>query len=161
MPQHILHMQQPRPSRSLSGAQTCSPDWIAPHILLPAHPRIELIGIRDIDTRLREDPDVAGYSTPYFPLYEQLASLFRRDAFPALRFVRDLSTESHHMRTVRPPPRITQFWTQVAARSAAHGVWFEDCNGVNITPARCSRDWMQMLLDISHAQAAHTRLEEL
>ncbi|KAJ2966313.1 hypothetical protein NUW54_g13845 [Trametes sanguinea] len=33
-----------------------SPDWIAPHILLPAHPKVELIGIRDIDTRLLEDP---------------------------------------------------------------------------------------------------------
>ncbi|KAH8077486.1 hypothetical protein BXZ70DRAFT_696804 [Cristinia sonorae] len=78
-----------------------SPDWITPHILLPAHPNVELIGIRDIDKRLREDPDFehAGAGvTPYFPLYEQLVSLLRRDAFPQLRFVRDLSVESAGLR---------------------------------------------------------------
>ena len=85
-----------------------SPDWIAPHILLPTHPRVELIGIRDIDTRLREDPDVVGTNTPYFPLYEQLSSLLRRDAFPNLRYVRDMSEESHRMRMVQPDERV--FW---------------------------------------------------
>ncbi|KAI0650902.1 hypothetical protein C8Q79DRAFT_998634 [Trametes meyenii] len=132
-----------------------SPDWIAPHILLPSHPRVELIGIRDIDTRLLEDPmtpldarqpygaDVddklfdallcADADTPCFPLFEQISSLLRRDAFPALRFVRDLSTESHRMRTVRPHPRVLQFWRKAVARCAERGVWFEDCTGVNIT----------------------------
>lgn len=89
-----------------------SPDWITPHILLPSHPSVELIGIRDIDKRLREDPDFdhAGAGvTPYFPLYEQLVSLLRRDAFPSLRFVRDLSVQSQEMRVwaaqaiARPP----------------------------------------------------------
>ncbi|KAI0832885.1 hypothetical protein BC628DRAFT_1407258 [Trametes gibbosa] len=141
-----------------------SPDWIAPHILLPSHPRVELIGIRDINTRLLEDPltPLDAYRTPYtypyscgadasmddvlfdalmcddadtpcFPLFEQISSLLRRDAFPALRFVRDLSTESHRMRTVRPHPRVLQFWRKVVACCAERGVWFEDCSGVNIT----------------------------
>ncbi|KAI9057669.1 hypothetical protein FKP32DRAFT_1583301 [Trametes sanguinea] len=141
-----------------------SPDWIAPHILLPAHPKVELIGIRDIDTRLLEDPLTplhayqpplsssnsssgadgmddalfdalmcADADTPCFPLFEQISSLLRRDAFPALRFVRDLSAESDRLRTARPHPRVLQFWRKVVARCAEHGVWFEDCRGVNIT----------------------------
>ncbi|KAH9854877.1 hypothetical protein C2E23DRAFT_41674 [Lenzites betulinus] len=141
-----------------------SPDWIAPHILLPSHPRVELIGIRDINTRLLEDPltPLDAYNTSYahpydcgadalkedalfdalmcedadtpcFPLFEQISSLLRRDAFPALRFVRDLSPESHRMRTVRPHPRVLQFWRKAVARCAERGVWFEDCTGVNIT----------------------------
>ncbi|KAF7342764.1 hypothetical protein MSAN_01991600 [Mycena sanguinolenta] len=31
------------------------PDWIAPHLLLPAHPTVTLIGIRNTDARLRDD----------------------------------------------------------------------------------------------------------
>ncbi|KAI0677713.1 hypothetical protein C8Q78DRAFT_106397 [Trametes maxima] len=174
-PQHLLALQQQNQNQHqppVPLAEWCpnlreficsadaewhwqSPDWIAPHILLPSHPRVELIGIRDIDTRLLEDPmtpldarqpygaDVddklfdallcADADTPCFPLFEQISSLLRRDAFPALRFVRDLSTESHRMRTVRPHPRVLQFWRKAVARCAERGVWFEDCTGVNIT----------------------------
>ncbi|KAI8989877.1 hypothetical protein BD414DRAFT_514678 [Trametes punicea] len=177
-PQHLLVLQQQNQNQqppTVPLAEWCpnlreficsadaewhwqSPDWIAPHILLPAHPRVELIGIRDIDTRLLEDPLTpldagaaygadastmddalfdalmcADADTPCFPLFEQISSLLRRDAFPALRFVRDLSAESHRMRTVRPHPRVLQFWRKVVARCAEHGVWFEDCTGVNIT----------------------------
>ena len=137
-----------------------SPDWIAPHILLPAHPRVELIGIRDIDTRLLEYPisspldadstssstnlsydalDVDDADTPYFLLYEQISSLLSRDAFPNLRFVRDLSAESHRMRTVRPSARVLQFWKKVVARCAERAVWFEDCTGVNVTQSALRR----------------------
>ena len=121
-----------------------SPDWIAPHILLPAHPRVELIAIRDIDTRLRSDPaanasyDSLDAATPYFLLSEQISSLLRRDAFPALRFVRDLSQESHRMRT-HPSPRVLQFWKKVVARCAERGVWLEDCTGVNVTQGALRR----------------------
>ncbi|KAI0371443.1 hypothetical protein BV20DRAFT_1051471 [Pilatotrama ljubarskyi] len=177
-PQHLLVLQQQNQNQqqpAIPLAEWCpnlreficsadaewhwqSPDWIAPHILLPSHPRVELIGIRDIDTRLLEDPMTPldardPYSgpesmddklfdalimcddadTPCFPLFEQISSLLRRDAFPALRFVRDLSAESHQMRTVRPHPRVLQFWRKVVARCAERGVWFEDCTGVNIT----------------------------
>ncbi|KAI0329647.1 hypothetical protein GY45DRAFT_854246 [Cubamyces sp. BRFM 1775] len=180
-PQHLLVLQQQNQQQqqpSIPLAEWCpnlreficsadaewhwqSPDWIAPHILLPAHPRVELIGIRDIDTRLLEDPLTphdswssrsasaegwetvddtlfdalmcADADTPCFPLFEQISSLLRRDAFPALRFVRDLSAESDRLRTVRPHPRVLQFWRKVVAKCAEHGVWLEDCTGVNIT----------------------------
>ncbi|KAH6901783.1 hypothetical protein BKA70DRAFT_681499 [Coprinopsis sp. MPI-PUGE-AT-0042] len=31
-----------------------NPDWIAPHVLLPAHPTVEVIGVRDIEKRIHE-----------------------------------------------------------------------------------------------------------
>ncbi|KAI0722550.1 hypothetical protein C8Q76DRAFT_365271 [Earliella scabrosa] len=171
-PQHLVALQQQQQQQpSVPLAEWCpnlreficsadaewhwqSPDWIAPHILLPAHPRVELIGIRDIDTRLREDPispvdaerwyeafenddDIS--DTPYFLLYEQISSLLRGDAFPNLRFVRDLSAESHKMRMERPHPRILQFWKKVVARCAERAVWFEDCTGVNVTQGALRR----------------------
>jgi hypothetical protein len=113
-----------------------SPDWIAPHILLPSHPKLELIGIRDIDTRLLNDPDIPDcitYDTPFFPLYEQICSLLQRDAFPNLRYVRDLSHCSHHLRTRDPSERVLGFWVKLISRCREREVWFEDCNGVNIT----------------------------
>ncbi|CCM03038.1 uncharacterized protein FIBRA_05155 [Fibroporia radiculosa] len=113
-----------------------APDWIAPHVLLPSHPTVELIAIRDIDIRLRDDPHVfEGGETAggaYFLLCEQMSVLLRRDAFPNLRFVRDVSAESHLMRTIRPAERVTQFWTTVLRRCQERGIWMEDYHGVNI-----------------------------
>ncbi|KAJ7929792.1 hypothetical protein B0H13DRAFT_2310176 [Mycena leptocephala] len=37
------------------GAHTRRPDWITPHLLLPVHLTLALIGIRGIDTRLWDD----------------------------------------------------------------------------------------------------------
>lgn len=108
-----------------------SPDWIPAHVLLPAHPTVELIGIRNIDVRFREDPDISG--EPFFTLYEQLSSLLELDAFPNLRFVRDLSRASDAMRSYRPSSRVLQFWQRVVDRCSSRRVWFEDCNGVNVT----------------------------
>ena len=169
VPQHLVALQQQNQPRPVPLAEWCpnlreficsadaewhwqSPDWIAPHILLPAHPRIELIGIRDIDTRLREDPPIAltdagaglgrggdGDATPYFLLLAQISSLLRADAFPHLRFVRDLSAASDAMRAVRPHPRVLQFWKTVVARCAERAVWLEDCRGVNITQSALRR----------------------
>ena len=113
-----------------------SPDWIAPHVLLPSHPTLQLIAIRDIDTRLLNpefsdnDDDL---DTPFFPLIEQIYSLLRKDAFPDLRFVRDLSLRSHYMRTEQPSERILDFWRKVINRCREREVWFEDCYGINIT----------------------------
>ncbi|OCH87454.1 hypothetical protein OBBRIDRAFT_837384 [Obba rivulosa] len=149
-PQHLLLMQQHQQQHPVPLAEWCpnlreficsadaewhwrSPNWIAPHILLPAHPTVELIGIRDIDLRLREDTDLPAAHTPYFSLYEQLSSLLQRDAFPNLRFVRDLSLESHYMRSVRPDRRVALFWTRVMERCQERMVWLEDCNGINLT----------------------------
>ncbi|KAH9943929.1 hypothetical protein B0H21DRAFT_467144 [Amylocystis lapponica] len=152
MPQHLLVMQHLQSHTPVPLAEWCpnlreficsadaewhwqSPDWIAPHILLPSHPRIELIGIRDIDARLEDmdAPIAADFDTPYFSLVEQLWSLLQRDTFPNLRFVRDLSMESHRMRTVRPRERIVEFWTRVVGQCQERSVWLENCFGVNIT----------------------------
>ncbi|PCH39019.1 hypothetical protein WOLCODRAFT_141050 [Wolfiporia cocos MD-104 SS10] len=112
-----------------------SPDWIAPHILLPRHPTVEFIGIRDIDARLLHDPDLPtdpDFYTPYFPLYEQFCSLLDSDAFPKLKFVRDLSPLSHEMRMVRPHPRVLEFWTRVVKRCRQCEIWLEDYTGMNV-----------------------------
>ncbi|KDR67436.1 hypothetical protein GALMADRAFT_258387 [Galerina marginata CBS 339.88] len=98
-----------------------SPDWIAPHVLLPSHSGLTFIGVRDMERRLvgdaddaarrrRENQGLAQYQgqgltqgqaqeeDPYFMLLEQFGSLLREDAFPALRFVRDMSWESDVIR---------------------------------------------------------------
>ena len=132
-----------------------SPDWIAPHVLLPAHPTVELIGIRDIDVRLREDPAIlpssesqsgasegqsgGGGGGEYWTLYQQLSSLLSASPsspsspFPKLRFLRDLSPTSHLMRAERPSARVLQFWFKVVERCRERGVWLEDWEGVNVT----------------------------
>ncbi|KAJ3780822.1 hypothetical protein GGU10DRAFT_321202 [Lentinula aff. detonsa] len=73
------------------------PDWIAPHPLLPSHPNVRMIGIRDIGERVRTDwderderdgwnqapfggfedgmGDDEGGHNPFFMLYLQLSSL--------------------------------------------------------------------------------------
>ncbi|KDR67440.1 hypothetical protein GALMADRAFT_161673 [Galerina marginata CBS 339.88] len=100
-----------------------SPDWIAPHVLLPSHSGLTFIGVRDMERRLVGDADDAARrrrenrglihaqtqgggqgagqgeeEDPYFMLLEQFGSLLREDAFPALRFVRDMSWESDVIR---------------------------------------------------------------
>jgi hypothetical protein len=101
-----------------------SPDWIAPHILLPAHPNLRLIAVRDMNKRLLDDlnlyllrrsdrlrpsPDSTPTSTrtghgPFFRLAEQVKSLLRSDAFPQLQTIRDMSWESALMRRVERMP---------------------------------------------------------
>ncbi|KAI0266447.1 hypothetical protein BC834DRAFT_874598 [Gloeopeniophorella convolvens] len=114
-----------------------SPDWIAPHVLLPYHPRVELIAIRDIDTRIVDalgmGLPVEGDAPAFFPLLEQMSSLLRREAFPALKYVRDLSVESTKLRTHPPHPVVVKFWQRVLTQCQRHGVWLEDHDGVNIT----------------------------
>ncbi|CAL1710578.1 unnamed protein product [Somion occarium] len=105
-----------------------APDWIAPHILLPSHPTLELIGIRDLDARLCNDPGEA-----YFPLYTQMCDLLQADLFPSLRFIRDLSEHSHELRIVKPSPKVMQFWMRLLERCQERGIWYEDYMGVNIT----------------------------
>ncbi|KAH8111336.1 hypothetical protein DFH11DRAFT_1879971 [Phellopilus nigrolimitatus] len=108
-----------------------TPDWIPPHVLLPTHPTVEFIGIRGIDKRLGERDDT-------FMLLEQLSSL-QRAAFPSLRFIRDLSPESHALRTYRPSARVATFWTRLLMTCQEQGVWLEDLHGVNITSRALKR----------------------
>ena len=89
-----------------------TPDWIAPHVLLPAHRGVELIGVRDMERRLVGDADEwarrmrggeAGGAggddeDPYFMLLQQFGSLLRPEAFPSLLAVRDMSWESDVVR---------------------------------------------------------------
>ncbi|PPQ76433.1 hypothetical protein CVT26_013003 [Gymnopilus dilepis] len=98
-----------------------SPDWIAPHVLLPTHPGLTFIGVRDMERRLLGDADDAARrrrenqglqqlhnqgqgqgqewdEDPYFMLLEQFGSLLRKEAFPSLLFVRDMSKESDLIR---------------------------------------------------------------
>lgn len=77
-----------------------SPDLIAPHVLLPSHPALQFIGIRDLDKRLQDDMDLArgGEGQEFFMLLEQMGSLLRKEAFPMLRYIRDMSWRSDLMR---------------------------------------------------------------
>lgn len=113
-----------------------NPDWIAPHVLLPAHPTLQFIGVRDMEKRISEglgrvewrdlaalregrgmlaledgvgheeddygsgngDVDDDDDADPFFMLLEQFGSLLRREAFPGLLYVRDMSWTSGLMR---------------------------------------------------------------
>ncbi|KAE9409879.1 hypothetical protein BT96DRAFT_1012198 [Gymnopus androsaceus JB14] len=91
------------------------PDWLAPHPLLPAHPNITMIGIRDLGERVRADWEANDES--FFTLYHQLSSLLLpfssttessstestaldRDniPFPNLKYIRDLDPDSDLLR---------------------------------------------------------------
>lgn len=89
-----------------------TPDWIAPHVLLPSHPGLEFIGVRGLEKRLVGDADEwvrrrrsghipneeEEHEDPYFMLLQQFGSMLREEAFPSLRFVRDMSWFSHVIR---------------------------------------------------------------
>ncbi|KAJ6451908.1 hypothetical protein C8R45DRAFT_1041462 [Mycena sanguinolenta] len=140
------------------------PDWIAPHLLLPAHPTVTLIGIRGTDARLRDDyarlADGHGgedEDDAFFGLRAQFETLLRREAFPRLRYVRDLSEGSDRMRRgkaglslrasfvhhapsageraidARERGRVVSFWEDVLERCREEGVWLEDWRGWNVT----------------------------
>jgi hypothetical protein len=123
-----------------------NPDWIAPHVLLPTHPKLQFIGIRDIDKRIEDDLSFAPFSQlgddmdddegedPFFSLLEQLSSLLLTSAFPALLYVRDLSENSDRMRRKHAEQkRVLRFWGKVLERCKERGVWLEDWEGVNVT----------------------------
>jgi len=115
-----------------------NPDWIAPHVLLPTHPALEFIGIRDLDKRLLDDLGLArgrdlDDDSPLFMLLQQIGSLLREEAFPSLRYIRDLSQGSDIMRRCRPQGRMLRFWAKVVERCSQRGVWLEDCLGINVT----------------------------
>ncbi|KAF9258158.1 hypothetical protein L218DRAFT_964759 [Marasmius fiardii PR-910] len=92
------------------------PDWVAPHALLTSHENLEFIGIRGLGDVVRRgweesapspgSPDYVSYlfssdPSPFFMLLEQLTSLLRSEAFPNLKFIRDLSEESDLLRRGR------------------------------------------------------------
>ncbi|KAF8873475.1 hypothetical protein BD779DRAFT_297386 [Infundibulicybe gibba] len=127
-----------------------SPDWIAPHVLLPTHPTLRLIGIRDIDKRLSDDGsdpfgpgDVGTNEEILFVLEEQIGSLLMSEAFPALQYVRDMSPRSDSLRRGRTlgttdearveKRKVLDFWGRVLDRCKQRHVWLEDWQGLNVT----------------------------
>ena len=110
-----------------------TPDWIAPHVLMPEHFGVERIGVWGLEDKVvRGDYDGVGtilgigrrrrtmstWTTshqsrpstqdddeehlleeqPFFMLQEQFGSLLRREAFPSLVSIRDMSWESDLIR---------------------------------------------------------------
>ena len=110
-----------------------TPDWIAPHVLMPEHFGVERIGVWGLEDKVvRGDSDgveitlgigrrrrtTSTWTTsrwsrpstqdddeehlleeqPFFMLQEQFGSLLRREAFPSLVCIRDMSWESDLIR---------------------------------------------------------------
>jgi len=110
-----------------------TPDWIAPHVLMPEHFGVERIGVWGLEGKVvRGDYDGVGTTfglgrrrrtistwttprwsrpstldddeehlleeQPFFMLQEQFGSLLRREAFPSLVCIRDMSWESDLIR---------------------------------------------------------------
>ena len=114
-----------------------TPDWIAPHVLMPEHFGVERIGVWGLEDKVvRGDYDGVGSTAttlrigrrrrtmstwtvssrtrpfssqdedeerlleeqPFFMLQEQFGSLLRREAFPSLVCIRDMSWESDLIR---------------------------------------------------------------
>ncbi|KAJ7279715.1 hypothetical protein C8J57DRAFT_136916 [Mycena rebaudengoi] len=139
-----------------------NPDWIAPHLLLPTHPNVSFIGIRGVDKRLWDDYALAngaddgngngvGDGAAFFGLREQMETLLRREAFPRLRYVRDMSEGSDLMRRgavglgeggvgcATGDLRVVRFWEGVLRRCKDEGVWLEDWRGWNVTAGSLRR----------------------
>ena len=117
-----------------------TPDWIAPHVLMPEHFGVERIGVWGLEDKVVRGGDYDGVGTtsglggrrrrrtlstwttssrwsrpssaqddvqeehllleeqPFFMLQEQFGSLLRREAFPSLVCIRDMSWESDLIR---------------------------------------------------------------
>ncbi|KAF8147478.1 hypothetical protein B0H34DRAFT_669518 [Crassisporium funariophilum] len=115
-----------------------TPDWIAPHVLLPAHPSLEFIGVRDMEKRIGDDLEAAEgrrrgrrerEEDPLWALENQMGSLLDRTAFPNLRYIRDMSWGSDLVRRTGMVGG-GAFWRRVVERCREGGVWLEDCRGL-------------------------------
>ncbi|KAF8632730.1 hypothetical protein AX15_001725 [Amanita polypyramis BW_CC] len=127
-----------------------TPDWVAPHVLLPAHPKLQLIGIRDLDKRVYDDMAIS-HANPFFPLLSQIETMLSRKSFPELRYIRDLSFESDVMRSDAYSSTILDFWADVVEMCRRHNAWLESYTGINIS----SRDIMRY-----EARAMVRKMEE-
>jgi len=145
--QQILHLPSTSPhlkhficSTNASEWHWETPDWIAPHVLMPEHFGVERIGVWGLEGKVVRggggDFDGAGVTLgigrrrrrrttsrwshddmsstqgededdnqqhlleeqPFFMLQEQFGSLLRREAFPSLVCIRDMSWESDLIR---------------------------------------------------------------
>jgi hypothetical protein len=135
-----------------------SPDWIAPHVLLPAHPGLKFIGVRDMEKRIRDDLDAAegrrlwegdeegDEEDPLFMLLQQFGSLLRSEAFPALLYVRDMSGVSGHMRRAGRVPL-------VSSSSLLSSMDSEACATTSSTH-RSTSSWRPTLLPVARTRPA-------
>ncbi|TEB22819.1 hypothetical protein FA13DRAFT_1640749 [Coprinellus micaceus] len=122
-------------------------DWITPHILLPAHPTLELIGVRGLEKCIREGLNRLEGDEAFLKLTEQFGSLFNREAYPALKYVRDLGWESAAMRSgglqrrlvIQQHRRVLRFWMCVLEICRERGVYLEDWAGWNVTAGEIRR----------------------
>lgn len=77
---------------------------IVPHALLPSHPNVTLVGIRDFDKQMHFDiqGSLWGWNTqdnaPLFSGVEWVRSLVGKEMFPRRKFTRNLSRGSAMMR---------------------------------------------------------------
>lgn len=78
-------------------------------------------------------------------MIEQMRSLLRRDAFPSLRYVRDMGPGLLKVRKgLEPDVSMLRFWREVWDSCGGRGVWLEDLEGVNFV----ARDWKRLGFDV-------------
>jgi hypothetical protein len=113
------------------------PDWIAPHVLLPAHPTIQRIAIRGIDARIcHRNPNADVDHLPLFPLAQQLDTLCLKKHFPSLQAIQDLSPAVYDFKR-NPgsiPDKVRRFWMKVLKSCESGEVRFEDCFQTHCPP---------------------------
>ncbi|KIY61040.1 hypothetical protein CYLTODRAFT_333105, partial [Cylindrobasidium torrendii FP15055 ss-10] len=109
-------------------------DWLVLCELLPAHPTVRLIGIRGIVLG-----DEAGDRGSRFVLLEQMRGLLRPEAFPNLRYVRDMGCGLYEGKDLwqTANAETIRFWKTVWKGCHVRGVYLEDWEGVNVT----ANDW--------------------
>ena len=134
-----------------------NPDWIAPHALLLSHPNLQLIGVRDLDKRIYDEMSM-NRANPFFLLLSQIESLLRRESFPQLLYIRDMSFESKLMRTEALSESVLNFWSQVVRCCKDGGAWLEDYTGMNVTPKDIVRSQVKVLMR-TRAKEAQRELE--
>ncbi|EIN11126.1 hypothetical protein PUNSTDRAFT_119897 [Punctularia strigosozonata HHB-11173 SS5] len=125
------------------------PNWAPAHPLIPAHPTLRMIGVRDFDVWIGRalarfpagsdwDYPEEGEDAVLRPLAEQVKVLLSPERFPKLRFVRDLSAASDEMRKLpgdskeRPRRAVVQFWLDTVRRCGERGVYIENWKGDSI-----------------------------
>ncbi|KAJ4492220.1 hypothetical protein C8J55DRAFT_419919 [Lentinula edodes] len=135
------------------------PDWVAPHPLLPSHPNVRMIGIREIGERVRADWDereegviwdqselgsengMGDHNNPFFMLYLQLSSLLlpSKVPFPSLKYIRDLDPDSDLLRRDASHSALLTLWSRVLFATRGGEVWLEDWRGWNLTKNNLER----------------------
>ncbi|KAJ7710770.1 hypothetical protein B0H17DRAFT_1190462 [Mycena rosella] len=125
-----------------------NPDLIAPHVLLATHPTVESIGIRGIDKWLWDNSAQCEQDL-FAALDDQIRYFLSREAFPSLRYIRDMSRDSDLIRRGIWPWRrrpedvmpenfqrdlVLRFWDDFLCKCSGEGLELQDWLGRKITP---------------------------